>query len=101
MKNNSNAGLANNVETVHTVQFDLEIELSSSSNGVFSISPAMGCETVDVDFTIDNPINYTPIAGLSMVKSTSTVSQPIAGEIRSEEHTSELQSRPHLVCRLL
>src|SRR3989442_8595694 len=24
-----------------------------------------------------------------------------AGERRSEEHTSELQSRPHLVCRLL
>src|SRR5690554_7588983 len=23
------------------------------------------------------------------------------GRIRSEEHTSELQSRPHLVCRLL
>src|SRR5436305_13265757 len=23
------------------------------------------------------------------------------GEARSEEHTSELQSRPHLVCRLL
>src|SRR3989442_9222363 len=23
------------------------------------------------------------------------------GKIRSEEHTSELQSRPHLVCRLL
>ncbi|WP_299206343.1 T9SS type A sorting domain-containing protein [Brumimicrobium sp.] len=63
VKINSNAVLANNVETVHTVQFDLEIELSSSSNGVFSISPAMGCETVDVDFTIDNPINYTPIAG--------------------------------------
>src|SRR5690554_7109109 len=25
----------------------------------------------------------------------------IRGEQRSEEHTSELQSRPHLVCRLL
>src|SRR5690554_6772558 len=25
----------------------------------------------------------------------------LAGFIRSEEHTSELQSRPHLVCRLL
>src|SRR5690554_7162912 len=25
----------------------------------------------------------------------------IAGVVRSEEHTSELQSRPHLVCRLL
>src|SRR5436305_9256955 len=24
-----------------------------------------------------------------------------AGALRSEEHTSELQSRPHLVCRLL
>src|SRR5690554_7643602 len=24
-----------------------------------------------------------------------------AADIRSEEHTSELQSRPHLVCRLL
>src|SRR5690554_7280452 len=24
-----------------------------------------------------------------------------AGSLRSEEHTSELQSRPHLVCRLL
>src|SRR5690554_7023601 len=24
-----------------------------------------------------------------------------SGRVRSEEHTSELQSRPHLVCRLL
>src|ERR1041385_9418869 len=27
--------------------------------------------------------------------------QPDAGDTRSEEHTSELQSRLHLVCRLL
>src|SRR5436305_7798166 len=27
--------------------------------------------------------------------------QPRVGGARSEEHTSELQSRPHLVCRLL
>src|SRR5215813_14738096 len=26
---------------------------------------------------------------------------PVRAELRSEEHTSELQSRPHLVCRLL
>src|SRR3989442_8362417 len=26
---------------------------------------------------------------------------PVLGAARSEEHTSELQSRPHLVCRLL
>src|SRR5436305_9595090 len=29
------------------------------------------------------------------------VDQPAAEILRSEEHTSELQSRPHLVCRLL
>src|SRR5690554_2117965 len=27
--------------------------------------------------------------------------EPCWGSLRSEEHTSELQSRPHLVCRLL
>src|SRR3712207_8263020 len=30
-----------------------------------------------------------------------TNSAPAAGETRSEEHTSELQSRQYLVCRLL
>src|SRR6202045_3578710 len=32
---------------------------------------------------------------------TSLVHAPLTVFIRSEEHTSELQSRPHLVCRLL
>src|SRR5690554_7681793 len=32
---------------------------------------------------------------------TRTESQSRDGNRRSEEHTSELQSRPHLVCRLL
>src|SRR3989442_10718942 len=35
------------------------------------------------------------------VGSMSTMSADPAHEGRSEEHTSELQSRPHLVCRLL
>src|SRR6266498_2821684 len=30
-----------------------------------------------------------------------TLRREVAEEARSEEHTSELQSRPHLVCRLL
>src|SRR5690554_7378307 len=30
-----------------------------------------------------------------------TPAQPHLQQTRSEEHTSELQSRPHLVCRLL
>src|SRR5690554_7055718 len=31
----------------------------------------------------------------------SAISLSTSGLMRSEEHTSELQSRPHLVCRLL
>src|SRR5690554_7587402 len=43
---------------------------------------------------------YTPP---SVGKETVSVSNPVVnkGSNRSEEHTSELQSRPHLVCRLL
>src|SRR3989442_4720611 len=36
--------------------------------------------------------NWAPIALAALIK---------LGSNRSEEHTSELQSRPHLVCRLL
>src|SRR3989442_11797048 len=58
----------------------------------------------------------TSVAGVSLVGegskrkryrtsgTTSTYCQAIrhlSGWLRSEEHTSELQSRPHLVCRLL
>src|SRR5690554_7649393 len=44
-------------------------------------------------------INASVIAASSKITGDAT----IAGQttIRSEEHTSELQSRPHLVCRLL
>src|SRR3989442_5726025 len=40
----------------------------------------------------------SPQPQLSLVCPPSNEAQP---SIRSEEHTSELQSRPHLVCRLL
>src|SRR3989442_8717156 len=39
-------------------------------------------------------------AGLSQVRAVGIHAAQQAG-FRSEEHTSELQSRPHLVCRLL
>src|SRR5690625_5506605 len=35
------------------------------------------------------------------VRSTATTPSGLIGKERSEEHTSELQSRGHLVCRLL
>src|SRR3989442_9572230 len=43
-----------------------------------------------------------PRASVPQCKSPTTLCTTAArGRIRSEEHTSELQSRPHLVCRLL
>src|SRR5690554_7791921 len=38
---------------------------------------------------------------LSTFQSSGNSSRLVARRKRSEEHTSELQSRPHLVCRLL
>src|SRR2546422_3962729 len=36
-----------------------------------------------------------------LARAASTVPWPVVSSTRSEEHTSELQSRLHLVCRLL
>src|SRR5690554_7612581 len=44
--------------------------------------------------------NGIEIWGVDEVKEKFEVTDPLQ-VIRSEEHTSELQSRPHLVCRLL
>src|SRR5436305_10259701 len=41
------------------------------------------------------------MAGILGFSSREELMEQAAGDLRSEEHTSELQSRPHLVCRLL
>src|SRR5205809_4838507 len=48
-------------------------------------------------------LNCSSISAFSVVRSSRTlyVSRAPAPHARSEEHTSELQSRLHLVCRLL
>src|SRR5579872_1725008 len=47
-------------------------------------------------------ITYTlPTESQSSLKAVGWMCTPNCGGRRSEEHTSELQSRPHLVCRLL
>lgn len=59
----SNAELADNTEDTYIVSSDLEIHSSSKANTVFEFTPAHGCGTANVDFSITNPINYTPVAG--------------------------------------
>src|SRR3712207_8265930 len=60
---------------------------------------------------IRNPISSTPVSvlahasasltALSAASSSSSVGVRAGSSTRSEEHTSELQSRQYLVCRLL
>src|SRR5690625_5312041 len=42
-----------------------------------------------------------PTGSVDVIGSVSELGAPTGTETRSEEHTSELQSRGHLVCRLL
>src|SRR5258708_17598012 len=56
--------------------------------------------------TLFRSVNLDDAAGLSKLSAEARVSLPrvsndVAGDSRSEEHTSELQSPDHLVCRLL
>src|SRR2546422_3103833 len=50
-----------------------------------------------------DPLTFAGLAGMGdlVLTATATLSRNYTLGMRSEEHTSELQSRLHLVCRLL
>src|SRR3712207_8689954 len=47
------------------------------------------------------PASHGPLLHVEVERSADRVTARVRGEVRSEEHTSELQSRQYLVCRLL
>src|SRR5436305_11958985 len=47
------------------------------------------------------PICHGDPAAAGLLPAPAQLGDPLGEPVRSEEHTSELQSRPHLVCRLL
>src|SRR5690554_7448533 len=61
----------------------------------FSLSTVGICTIEEVNAAVNTPSWFQ----LYMLKDREVVSSTL--ERRSEEHTCELQSRPHLVCRLL
>src|SRR5205809_3289443 len=56
------------------------------------------CDNADAEGDRDDPGRRSPQEGWVWYVS---FGNPPCGDLRSEEHTSELQSRLHLVCRLL
>src|SRR5207253_5409961 len=58
-----------------------------------------GCMQPPLRFTNHTLADPSPILRLTQSKAAMQIR--LLGRVRSEEHTSELQSRGHLVCRLL
>src|SRR5258707_3623086 len=64
-----------------------------------STSPLLGCSKPSTPFWV--LILAEPIFALALFNSISRPRRTFRRQKRSEEHTSELQSRQYLVCRLL
>src|SRR3712207_9044215 len=62
-----------------------------------------GLDAVEAVCNIDDDLSLDALDGLALLVDQSLLRQTegAEGEPRSEEHTSELQSRQYLVCRLL
>src|SRR5690554_7189101 len=83
--------------------------LESTANGLLlsssdKLSVQLGSGSPDPDYPpTENtaPTFVLSDGSLIMEKGADALAVQSDGKIRSEEHTSELQSRPHLVCRLL
>src|SRR5690625_6873532 len=77
----------------------LSRSLKCSLRKTSSNSPISSSEGTDLALGLD----MRRTAGISEIfsRSSSTASHAVRIGSRSEEHTSELQSRGHLVCRLL
>src|SRR5690625_6923425 len=78
------------------------ILLNPISTMIYTLSlhdalPILGFAALTVDRSVDFPTLGNPTRPTSAINFSST----LILRSRSEEHTSELQSRGHLVCRLL
>src|SRR2546422_7594589 len=99
----STPGGPTNGSGLTTIQWTLgttpgQQQLVQASLAGTSVSPA----TFSATATAGPPVSATKLVGDSQTAATNnSVSTPPAVAARSEEHTSELQSRLHLVCRLL
>src|SRR5690625_4776960 len=78
---------------IATAGIDLSVGSIMVVSGAVSMEFLKGSESA-------NSIG-TALAALGLALAIGTVLGTINGILRSEEHTSELQSRGHLVCRLL
>src|SRR5690554_7761483 len=90
-----------------TYTFGLSGKGKVTADGRWNLGSDIIVMTSDIDIKASSGANYSTLK--SNLKELSLYGDWLAKEnltlklayLRSEEHTSELQSRPHLVCRLL
>src|SRR5207302_10577359 len=70
---------------------ELHGDVDVSLAGAYPLSGQVTVSQIDLDPLIVSALHLTGLTGHSQID----------GQMRSEEHTSELQSRENLVCRLL
>src|SRR3989442_2203525 len=74
---------------IYTLSLHDALPICLAPNSTNNVSITYGGKTLTWSFAV---LNATIIPGNFAA---------VSNTVRSEEHTSELQSRPHLVCRLL
>src|SRR5690625_5960511 len=88
----------------------MELAGGSTVAGVFTRNAFCGAPVTlcrqhlsqaDIRYLLINSGNANACTGEQGMRDALACCAAVAGETRSEEHTSELQSRGHLVCRLL
>src|SRR5690554_5577636 len=87
-------GLVPDRSEAYIARLNVEVARNLGSEVILMSAPR-SCSASDLDEELDFS------ARLFAAPSDPDVIAVILNKIRSEEHTSELQSRPHLVCRLL
>src|SRR5690554_7170259 len=85
--------------------------LESCGARISIAAPLDGSKSVNSTFQVPPPLSVMLMFGHAELSASDVISTPSYQRVapsgmpsistRSEEHTSELQSRPHLVCRLL
>src|SRR5690606_10857987 len=89
-------GAAESEQLVTAVAADVVV---NGITGSIGLGPTLA--TLQTDATLALANKESLICGSELVKRAASPGQIVPVDSRSEEHTSELQSRDHLVCRLL
>src|SRR5882757_4112476 len=96
----NNAGIAVEKLAIEQTEEDWDAVIGANLKGAYFAATEIARRMI-ARKQEGNIVNVASVLGFGVVKFVSSYAISKAGIVRSEEHTSELQSRQYLVCRLL